>query len=192
MFWLRPMLTPIQWLTIVVSMILGALAAGLYGVLHDQITYSIAPEYFTHMKFEQFHAAEWGLPPRLAVALIGFKATWALGAAVGLVFSRMVIVSFTKIDGCRKFAIACGLVFASSAFAALGAGIYTKMQPPAKRQRTLEEWTDYQSVYDLTNLDGFVRVAEIHRSSYLGAAAGVALGAGYLSVLIWRRGVRPV
>ena len=27
--------------------LIGALIAGTYGVLHDQITYSIGPEYFT-------------------------------------------------------------------------------------------------------------------------------------------------
>jgi hypothetical protein len=28
--------------------------AGLYGIIHDQITYSISPEYFTKFKYRQF------------------------------------------------------------------------------------------------------------------------------------------
>ena len=51
---------------------LGALLAGFYGVLHDQITFSISHEYFTRLKFSQFHYANFGLPPRVFVAEIGF------------------------------------------------------------------------------------------------------------------------
>ena len=43
---------------------LGGLLAGLYGVVHDQVTYSISQEYFTRFKFLQFHYADFGLPPR--------------------------------------------------------------------------------------------------------------------------------
>lgn len=34
--------------------------AGLYGVLHDQLTYTIAPEYYTKFKFYQFGLWEEG------------------------------------------------------------------------------------------------------------------------------------
>ena len=50
---------------------LGAVLAGLYGILHDEITYTISPEYFTRLKFYQFDYADFGLPPRVLVAEIG-------------------------------------------------------------------------------------------------------------------------
>lgn len=40
--------------------VVGSLIAGTYGILHDQVTYSIGPEYFTRFKFEQFAWADWG------------------------------------------------------------------------------------------------------------------------------------
>ena len=43
----------------------GSLLAGLYGIGHDQLTYSISPEYFTKMKFEQFHYADFGFGNRV-------------------------------------------------------------------------------------------------------------------------------
>ena len=46
----------------------GALVAAVYGIVHDQITYSISPEYFTRLKFMQFHYADFGLPRRIFVA----------------------------------------------------------------------------------------------------------------------------
>ena len=63
--------------------LMGALIAGLYGVVHDQITYSMSPEYFTRVKFFQFHYADFGLPPRSFVAEIGFLATWWVGLIAG-------------------------------------------------------------------------------------------------------------
>ena len=58
---------------------LGSLFAGAYGVLHDQVTYSICPEYFTRLKFSQFNFANFGLSPRIFVAEIGFLATCWVG-----------------------------------------------------------------------------------------------------------------
>src|ERR1035441_9525373 len=52
----------------------AAVLAGLYGIAHDQLTYSISPEYFTRLKFPQFHHADFGLPARVFVAEIGFLA----------------------------------------------------------------------------------------------------------------------
>lgn len=54
----------------------GGLIAGVYGIVHDQITYSISPEYFTRMKFAQFHIYESALPEPWLLAMIGFRASW--------------------------------------------------------------------------------------------------------------------
>jgi len=56
--------------------LVGAVMASVYGVMHDQFTYSISPEYFTRLKFLQFQYADFGLPARFFVAEIGFLATW--------------------------------------------------------------------------------------------------------------------
>jgi hypothetical protein len=39
--------------------LLGALVAGIYGIVHDQFTYSISPEYFTRLKFFSFITPIW-------------------------------------------------------------------------------------------------------------------------------------
>ena len=53
---------------------LGAVLAGLYGVVHDELTYSISPEYFTRMKFAQRAAT--GLPPRQNLLVYLTRAVW--------------------------------------------------------------------------------------------------------------------
>ena len=45
--------------------LMGTLVVGSYGILHDQITYSISAEYFTKLKFHQFHYANFGFPVRV-------------------------------------------------------------------------------------------------------------------------------
>ena len=38
--------------------LLAPLAAGLFGILHNQLSYTVAPEYFTQFKFIQFRMLE--------------------------------------------------------------------------------------------------------------------------------------
>src|SRR5881394_2810515 len=66
----------------------GALLAAVYGVIHDQITYTISPEYFTKMKFVQFDYADFGWPGRGFVAEIGALATWWAGLFAGWFLAR--------------------------------------------------------------------------------------------------------
>jgi hypothetical protein len=64
-----------QWLAVIRMAVLGAVCAGIYGVLHDQISFTISPEYFTKVKFRQFGYADFGGPPRVFAGEIGFLAT---------------------------------------------------------------------------------------------------------------------
>src|ERR1700722_4600793 len=73
---------------------LGSLFAGAYGVLHDEVTYSICPEYFPRLKFSQFHFANFGLPPRIFVAEIGFLAGSAVGFFCGWFLARITVPAF--------------------------------------------------------------------------------------------------
>lgn len=59
------------------------LIAGIYGALHDQISYAVSNEYFTKFKYIQFGLTDSPLPERVKVALIGFRATWWMGVPIG-------------------------------------------------------------------------------------------------------------
>jgi hypothetical protein len=72
----------------------GALIAGCFGILHDQVTYTISPEYFTRMKFGQFRSADFGFSERIFVAEIGFLATWWVGLVVTWFLARIAIPKF--------------------------------------------------------------------------------------------------
>ena len=63
---------------------LAVLAAGLFGVAHNQISYTVSPEYFTKFKFWQFHLNDSPLPERIRASLVGFLAAWWMGIPLGL------------------------------------------------------------------------------------------------------------
>jgi hypothetical protein len=49
-------------LTISLLAVAACLLAGVYGILHDQLTYTISPEYNTKFKFYQFGLLDEGMP----------------------------------------------------------------------------------------------------------------------------------
>ena len=62
------------------TIFIAIILAGIYGIIHDQITYSISPEYFTKFKYQQFgFDPAWFGGHRQTVAVIGFLATWWMG-----------------------------------------------------------------------------------------------------------------
>ena len=70
----------------IVILVFTPLICGIYGILHDQFTYTISPEYYTKFKFIQFQTAE-AIPNRLVVSIVGFMATWWVGIPLGIVLA---------------------------------------------------------------------------------------------------------
>src|ERR1700676_2970104 len=62
----------------------AVLVAGLFGMIHDQISYSVSDEYFTKFKFIQFHLLDSDVPERIRAAEVGFLASWWMGIPLGL------------------------------------------------------------------------------------------------------------
>ena len=90
--------------------VVGAIVAGIYGVLHDQLTYSISPEYFTNLKFKQFHYADFGLGDRVFVSCIGFLATWWVGLIIARFLARRFIPDQPRVIAYRKILKAVAVV----------------------------------------------------------------------------------
>lgn len=163
--------------------LLGAVIAGVYGVIHDQITYSISPEYFTRLKFLQFHYANFGWPPRIFVAEIGFLATWWVGFLAGWFLARVVLPNSCQVVA-RSLVLRGFLITVSCAFLAslLGFGWGLLRGPNAD----YTAWQGFVTNRGVVDLPGFVRVAYIHNASYLGGLLGLIVALIYV-----RRGVRP-
>jgi hypothetical protein len=66
-----------------VLLIVGCLMAGLYGALHNQISYTVSPDYFHAFKFEQFRLSG-EFHNRLGASIVGWCATWWMGLVIGI------------------------------------------------------------------------------------------------------------
>ena len=98
---------------------LGGLLAGLYGIVHDQITYSISSEYFTRLKFAQFSYADFGFPPRILVGEIGFLATWWVGFFAAWFMARLAVPDLPPAAVFRLVLRGIAIVFACAPAAAI-------------------------------------------------------------------------
>jgi hypothetical protein len=155
--------------------VLGGLLAGCYGILHDQITYSISNEYFTRLKFMQFHYLNFGLPPRMFVAEIGFLAAWWVGFFAAWFIARLTVSAVPKATSLwlsfRGFLIIFAFAFGGSVIG----GILG-----ASHGQDYSAWLGIASTFGIIDLPGFVRVAYIHNATYLGGFIGLIAALFYV------------
>ena len=165
-------------LACVILLVLAVLSAGLFGMLHNQLSYSVGAAYFHDFKFAQFGIAE-DARTRWGAALVGWRASWWMGLAVGLPAFVLGLV------WCRRPATylaagigAIGLVVMLALVAAMGGLILGMVTDP--QDWALRPATDL----DATALRGFVRAALMHNAAYLGGLAG-----GFAAIwAMWRAG----
>jgi len=156
---------------------LGAVLAGLYGILHDEITYTISPEYFTRLKFYQFDYADFGLPPRVLVAEIGFLATWWVGFFAAWFLARVTVPAFPPRLAFRYTVQGFVIVFLSALTAGI-VGFALRAMPGVHYDDTA--WADFAAALSISDLPSFVRVAYIHNAGYLGGLLGLVAAIGYV------------
>jgi hypothetical protein len=156
----------------------GAMLAGIYGIAHDQFTYSISPEYFTRLKFEQFHYANFGLPERVFVAEIGFLATWWVGFFSAWFLARLSVPAFPP-RLARRYIMRGFLVVLAGGLAGLAVGYLLGIQwmPPPPDS----DWHCVGAALGIVDLQSFVRVAYLHNCGYLGGLIGVVAALIYVA-----------
>ena len=159
--WLLPMLG---------YALLGSLLAGVYGIIHDQITYSISPEYFTRLKFLQFHYADFGFPTRVFVGEIGFLATWWVGFVAGWFVARIAVPAFPPPTA---FCHASRAFLTILAFALVASIVGYLLGLLRRSNSDFSSWEGLAANRGILDLPSFVRVAYIHNASYLGGLVGL-------------------
>jgi hypothetical protein len=157
------------------------LVAGLFGIIHDEISYSVSNEYFTKFKFIQFRLLDTNLPDRFRAGQVGFLTSWWMGIPLGilcglagfiqrspslmrhaLIWSLPVTVTFT-------FAIAlAGLVYGWCRTETIDLASYRGWFIPA----------------DVNELRRFLCAGYMHNAAYLGGSLSVPVA--WLFHLIFR------
>jgi hypothetical protein len=168
--------------TFLLIVLVAIVIACLYGVGHDQVTYTISPEYYTKFKFIQFNladsiAAQHMTQPRSAVVMVGVEATWWLGFYVGVIIAGFALL-FRNRD--RMFAVAMqslGIILLLAIISGVIGGFYGR-DVLAKRGAGSSAWVPGNVVHRVD----FITVGAIHNFSYLGAAVGLAAAIVFLLI----------
>jgi len=157
--------------------LLGAVIAGAYGAVHDQISYTISPEYFTKLKFDQFAWANVGLPERAFASEVGFLASWWVGLFAGWFLARIGLVDL--IESSVRYPVVKSFVIVAvvAVIFGLGGGLFGVW---ATRDDDLSAWRKWATILKVSDVRAFAIVAYLHLGSYIGAAVGFICAAIYV------------
>ncbi|MES2276305.1 MAG: hypothetical protein V4592_09795 [Bacteroidota bacterium] len=162
------------------TIFLTPILAGLYGILHDQFTYTISHEYFTKFKFLQFGLVNHGklvLPSaRLAVAVVGFLATWWTGIFVGIGHALVGLIHQDAKAMGRAISKAILITIAITAITGLIGLAYGGFY----LANTGVNWLLPDNLIDKKH---FIMVGSMHNFSYMGGAIGLISGIIYQIVI---------
>jgi len=178
-----------KFIIFLLVLIIAPILGGVYGILHDQITYSISPEYYTKFKFIQFDLENyWGLginigseiqpemklqSPRFGASIVGLLATWWVGMILGIIFGLIGLIHktakmmFTSIM--KAFLLTIGIALFTGI---LGLG-YGKLF-------LIENLGGRNIPEHIIDIDHFVMVGSMHNFSYLGGLIGLIIGGIYI------------
>lgn len=164
--------------TFLVIVLAAIVIASIYGVGHDQATYSISPEYYTKFIFIKFNLADSGAAqhmtqPRNAVVMVGVKASWWMGLFIGVILAAFVLM-FRNADTMFASAMqALGIVLLIAIVFGVIGGIYGH-HVLAKRG------VDWWLPDNLVHRTDFITVGSIHNFSYMGGVIGMVAAIVFL------------
>ncbi len=156
------------------TILLCCIMAGIYGILIDQLTYTVSPEYYTHYKFPHYNINpfEFG-GDRMAAVVIGFKATWWTGLLIGTGIGFTGFIFDNQREKRRNMVIAILIVFLSTILMGIIGYFIGEVVE-------VNEAVDRSLIQSLANPVDFIVVGSVHQYSYVGAFLGMLLGISFL------------
>lgn len=154
------------------------LLAAMFGAVHDQISYSVSPEYFTLLKFQQFHLQSLELPVRIKASLVGVLATFWLGIPLGVVLALTTARWYGDKAQAAFWRLVPWLMVGTLAGALLGLG-YGYWQT-----NDLTAFAHKRLPHGLVDVRAYITVGIMHKAAYLSAGVVACFG---VVALYWRR-----
>ncbi|MEL6325116.1 MAG: hypothetical protein AAFQ84_12885 [Pseudomonadota bacterium] len=157
----------------------ACLAAGLYGALHNQVSYTVSPDYFHAFKFRQFSIAD-GLQNRLGASWVGWQASWWMGLVIGVPI--LLVTRFAPGRSHRNSLFVRAAVIVVFTALVIGAGGLFRALFFVD-QGHLPVW-----VFAFTPDDpvAMARAGELHNATYLGGLVGLACALVYAASVVRR------
>ena len=170
-----------KFLTLILIAFIAALTGGIYGAIHDQLTYTISPEYYTKFKFIQFELVDEGIEtpipnPRIWVAVVGVLATWWMGVLIGIILG-LVGLSHTNWHTMlrvtlRAFVITTIIAFVIGIIGLIYGRLFLANDP-------IESFSNWFIPDNIIDFKSFVMVGSMHNFSYAGGIIGLVVGIVY-------------
>jgi hypothetical protein len=154
------------WAFVAVAM----LVAGLFGVVHDQISFTVSPEYFTKLKFVQFRLLDADIPERLRVAQVGFLASWWMGIPLGFLAGIAGFIHPTEAQMRRALLRSLPVIAGFTLAFALAGLAYGFVQTATL---DLNDYAGWFIPPDLEQPRNFICAGYMHNSAYIGGAAAI-------------------
>lgn len=159
---------------------IACLFAGIYGAVHNQISYTVAPEYFTQFKFHQFHIDE-NMPERVGAAIVGWNAAWWMGIVIGIVLIPFGLLIRGNANYFWAMIRVFGVVAATTLIVGLAALAVAFVIVDAE---AAGEITRYGN--EINDDVAFARAGTMHNFSYLGGLVGIITGGVAVFYQRWR------
>ncbi len=152
--------------TFFLLLILAAFAAATFGALHNQLSYSVGPTYFTEFKFLQFAIPD-TTPDRLGASIVGVLASWWMGPLIALpafLYGLFAVPTARTYLAAGMGAVVLVILLATfGALAGLLGGIF------ASNTTLLDA---YLTTPDGPTRQDFLRAGFMHDASYIAGALG--------------------
>lgn len=151
--------------------LIAVLLAGIYGTIHNQLSYTVSSEYFGKFKFRQFGLVDLALPGRVKASWVGWLASWWMGIPIGLIAGASGFMYREPCMMFRQTLKAYWVVVACTLVVGLLGLLYGVLET-----RTMD-LAGYQHWYlpeDVVHLRRFLCAGYMHNSSYLGGLLGIA------------------
>lgn len=164
------------------------LVAGLFGAIHDQISYSVSSEYFTRLKFVQFMLTDSFLPERIRASLVGILASWWMGIPLGILTGLAGYIHPTPAQMHRALTLSIGVIVLFTlgfALAGLAYGYIVTASPLNP--------DDYRSWYIPRGLQeprNYLCVGHMHNAAYVGGALSIPAAWVFHFLYKWRMNKR--
>ena len=163
-------------------LVAACLMAGLYGALHNQVSYTVSPDYFHAYKFQQFGIPE-ALQGRVGASIVGWHASWWMGLFIGVPVSLVGLI----LPGWKMYLGRCLVAFVVVAGTALLLGLAALVYASCTISDATLPALGYPAGVDRV---AFARAGTMHSFSYLGGFLGILTGSLYLIVERVRRARR--
>jgi hypothetical protein len=144
--------------------------AGAYGAVHNQISYTVSPEYFTKFKFHRFGLADDPRPERIRASIVGYHASKGMGLPIGLLGGAAGFIHRGYRRRAKVTLLSLVVVVAFTMLFGLGGLLYGFWQT---RSIDLAGYANWFIPPDVTDLRRYLCAGYMHNAAYLGGGLSI-------------------